>query len=67
MAITRENVNQMVENEHANFAQLVEKLLANGPADAETAQEILESTVRYRKFARIQRAFENADQRTQQD
>lgn len=61
MAITKDTVNQMVETEHQKFTDLMERLLANGPTDVETAQEILESTVRYRKFARIQRAFNSEE------
>lgn len=57
MAITKESVDQMVATEQQKFNKLMDQLLANGPTDVETAQEILESTVRYRKFARIQRAF----------
>lgn len=57
MAITKDTVDQMVATEQQRFTELMERLLTNGPTDVETAQEILESTVRYRKFARIQRAF----------
>jgi hypothetical protein len=57
MAITKDSVDQMVATEKQKFTELMERLQTNGPTDVETAQEILESTVRYRKFARIQRAF----------
>lgn len=57
MAITKETVDRMVATEKQKFTELMERLQTNGPTDVETAQEILESTVRYRKFARIQRAF----------
>lgn len=64
MAITKETVDRMVATEKQKFTELMERLQTNGPTDVETAQEILESTVRYRKFARIQRAFNSEGNNT---